>query len=80
MEKNPSLRDIPPNRVLFHFEVVAQPSNGYNNIPPGEYRFKVTVGAANCKPVSKTISLSFTGNWNLEENVMLGQEVNLVVM
>ncbi|MGD0590740.1 MAG: hypothetical protein ABSA44_08080 [Bacteroidota bacterium] len=79
-ERNPALTNIPNAQALFHFEVATQPSNGYNNIPPGEYRFELIVGAANCSPISTIISLSFSGNWNRQEDLMLQREINLNIL
>jgi len=78
-EQNLSLNNIADTHALFHFETFMQPSNGYNNIPPGEYKFKITVGATNCPPISSTIHLLFTGKWNNQEDLMLPKEINLAI-
>jgi hypothetical protein len=78
-EKNLSLNNISDTQALFHFETVMHPSNGYNNIPPGEYRFKIVVGAENCPAKSSTVYLFFRGNWNHQEELMLQKEIRLII-
>lgn len=39
-------------------------------LPPGRYKFEVTMAASNCKPVRQQFRLHLTGRWEADEKVM----------
>jgi len=49
-------------------------------IAPGKYRLHLLIGAANSKPVKKTLEISLTGVWHSDEHTMLGEGIGIRII
>jgi hypothetical protein len=77
-ENNPAFPNHTGN--LFNISTTVRPSNGYNIIKPGEYRFQIFVGAKNCIQREEYILLKFSQNWKVDEIQMLNESVSISKM
>jgi len=66
-----------PTLTLFRFELTVNPVTGYNILRPGEYEFTLTVGAENCRPVTRSFVLNLSGDWEIDEAQMFGKGVRI---
>jgi hypothetical protein len=64
-----------PTECLICFDVSMKTYSQDFIIKPGKYKFKLTIGASNCKSISKTYELDFTGKWEVREEEMLKKEL-----
>lgn len=76
MEGNPQL-GVPAGQTIFSFDLEVQSFTMSHLIPPGTYRLTVLVGAANAKPVRKTMEIVLTGDWYDDESRMLGEGIGI---
>jgi hypothetical protein len=75
-EENTQL-PVPANDTVFCFEVTAVPTNKYHIVAPGEYRFSLTVGAANCSPIKARCQFTLSGQWHRDEASMFQRGIVL---
>ena len=75
-EKPLALR-VSRKQTVFYFNLTIQATSKYHIIAPGEYKFRVSVGAENCKPTSETFYLYLSGDWMLDEELMLSKGINI---
>ena len=48
------------------------PPNTLSNVlPPGTYRLQLNLAAGNCRPVTRVVELTVTGEWFEDEDAML---------
>ena len=68
------------DKTWFEFKLTIVPSYKYNVMPPGEYKFTVTVGASNAKPVHQQFELKVTGDWfeSIDSMFELGVSIKIV--
>jgi hypothetical protein len=59
---------ITGKECVFCFDISMKTYNQEFIINPGKYRFRLTVGASNCKSISKTYELYFSGKWEEFDN------------
>lgn len=75
-EDNPQL-SVPTNQTIFSFDLEVQSFTMSHLIAPGTYRLALLVGAANAKPVRKTVEIVLTGDWYDDEARMLGEGIGI---
>jgi len=78
-EDNPNL-DVPLNGTVFSFDLEVTPFTLSHLIPPGKYRLILLIGAANCRPVRKTLEITLTGKWFEDEARMLGEGIGIRIV
>lgn len=76
-EFNPNLQVI-DHETIFCFDVYFRSNILYYLVAPGIYKFKIKVGCANAKTISKEYELNFTGNWFKDESTMLSQGPSII--
>jgi hypothetical protein len=77
-DHNPNL-EVPPNETTFSFEVEVISSTLGHVIEPGRYRLKLIIGAANSKPIQKTVEVNLTGKWYDDERRMLAEGISIAI-
>ncbi|MEJ2600262.1 MAG: hypothetical protein P8Z00_18145 [Anaerolineales bacterium] len=78
-DNNPNLT-VPPNETTFSFEVETLSSTLGHVIEPGRYRLKLITGAANSKPIEKTLEINLTGKWYDDERKMLAEGISITIL
>jgi hypothetical protein len=53
------------------------PNNETHRLPPGDYRLEIMIGAANAKPITKSLLLNLTGQWSADPETMLRDYVGV---
>ena len=63
--------------ILFNVSISVNPFTGYHVLKPGDYIFYIIVGASNCKARREKFKLSFSNNWQTNEEKMLNENVKI---
>ena len=75
-ESNPNLQ-VSNDEAIFCFDVYFRSNILYYLVAQGTYRFKIKVGCANGKTVTKEYELTLTGEWFEDEARMLREGVSI---
>jgi hypothetical protein len=65
--------------TTFNFDVELISSPHGHVIEPGRYRLKFIIGAANSKPIEKTLEINLTGKWFDDERKMLAEGISIAI-
>jgi hypothetical protein len=76
-DENKTWSGIPPYKTILSFDTHAKPSTLSYLHPMGRYRIVVVVGAANAKPIEKTLEIMLEGSWYNDEDKMFGQGIKV---
>jgi len=71
-EDNPSA-NLKPKQTALSLELVVKPNSGSHLLPPGTYRLKLVLGAANAITVTTWVEIVLNGQWFDDENEMLSK-------
>lgn len=63
--------------MLFNVSISVNPFTGYHVLRPGDYMFYIIVGASNCKARREIFKLSFSNNWQADEDKMLTENIKI---
>jgi hypothetical protein len=69
----------PKGTATFDLCLQNPPPNDAHRLPPGDYRITLKISAANAKPLEKSVSVSLSGNWTEDEDVMLANELGVAM-
>ena len=69
-EDNP---DFDRKKTALSLDLVVSPNTLSHLLPPGTFRLKLVLGAANTKPKTKWVEIALTGQWFDDENQMLSE-------
>lgn len=78
-DNNPDL-NASPSETTFSFDVELISSTLGHVIEPGRYRLKLITGAANSKPIEKTLEINLTGKWFDDERKMLAEGISIAIL
>ena len=78
-EENPSL-GVGRDATLLSLDLQVQPFTMSHLLPPGTYRLRLLIAAANAKPVERSFEIIVTGNWLDDEARMLSEGVALRIV
>jgi hypothetical protein len=78
-DNNPNL-NVSPSETTFSFDVEVISSTLGHTIEPGRYRLKLITGAANSKPIEKTLEINLTGKWFDDERKMLAEGISITIL
>lgn len=78
-DNNPNL-NVSPSETTFSFDVELISSTLGHVIEPGRYRLKLITGAANSKPIEKTLEINLTGKWYDDERKMLAEGISIAIL
>lgn len=76
-KERPQSLSVSKKQTVFYFNITIQPTSKYHIIAPGKYKFRVSVGAENCEPTSEIFYLYFSGDWIVDEKLMLSNGINI---
>ena len=71
------LKGLDPSRVLLSFDLVARPNHRGHIVGPGIYKLQIEIGAENAKSVRTTLEIFVHGEWDENEDEMLGRLVKI---
>jgi len=69
-EDNPGL-GLTSQQTALSLDLVVKPNTFSYLLPPGTYRLKLVLGAANARPVAKYVKIALTGQWFDDQEQML---------
>jgi len=77
-EENPKLK-LTVVEASLAFDLIVAPNDKGHIIGPGDYHLKISIAAANARPVAETISITLSGKWTTDEATMLRDEVGVTI-
>lgn len=72
-----TLPDVPDDQTVLCLKIEKPPMTRGHLIGPGVYRLKVEVGAANQKPITKTLQIRLSGEWYDEPKRMQDEGIQI---
>ena len=79
-QENKTWDNITDDRTILSFNTFII-SNTLGHIHHhGTYGLDLTIGAANTKPIKKTLEIALTGDWQDNEDKMLGEGITVRVL
>src|SRR5438874_535096 len=63
LRTRPQLANIPSNATVGRLQLEVNLPPEFDSLRPGSWRLTLRIGAANAKPIEKTLLFSHTGEW-----------------
>jgi hypothetical protein len=74
------LASVPSGKAIMALDLEVQPNTKSHLIGPGTYRLDLRVAAANSTPVERTIELTITGDWFVDQERMFAEGLGVKVI
>lgn len=75
--ENKTWLDVQKEKTILSFDTHAKPNTLCYLYPPGNYRLVVIAGAANAKPIRRTVEIKLDGMWYETEDKMFGTGISI---
>lgn len=62
-ELGENLPEVPSTSTIFALDLEVHPSTLCHLLAPGTYRLKLRIAAANCRPITRVLEFTLTGDW-----------------
>lgn len=71
------LPTVTTGKTILALDLEMAPATLSHLIPPGIFRFKLKLAAANLKPITTLIEINLTGDWYTDENKMFSDGIGM---